>query len=322
MIRSLRFVMPMILAIVLHSANLCANDTVGTDRESTAASQEGLTAKQKKLGRLFDRLDRNNDGKLTANEVRANRRQIFRQALRKADTNRDGALSRKEFIEGWSGRKVANPRRGPPTHGLFRIRDPKKFIELHDKNGDGKVTIDEFPERRHGYFKRLIERADINGDDAVTAEEIELLNSDASRPGRRDRDGVNARVLFLFMDRNGDGRLSKEELIELAEELANIDKDGVSFNELMAAAKRRRQVQRTLRGLDKNGNSQISRDEAKGQVAEHFGELDSNADGQLDKEELDKGLPGLREAQNHKDRDVKDRRADDKKEKEAAEEEL
>lgn len=50
-------------------------------------------------------------------------------------------------------------------------------LMAYDKNGDGKVTKDELPERMHG----LITQGDLNGDGALDRDEIKKL---AERPGR------------------------------------------------------------------------------------------------------------------------------------------
>ena len=56
-----------------------------------------------------------------------------------------------------------------------------------DKNGDGKVSKDEMPER----MQRILERADTNKDDALDKEEIEKLAERFSgrRGPRRPGDG-------------------------------------------------------------------------------------------------------------------------------------
>mgnify|MGYP001182204193 CR=1 FL=1 len=50
-----------------------------------------------------------------------------------------------------------------------------------------------------------------------------------------------------------------------------------------------------LREMDKNGNGQISRDEAQGRIQRRFDRLDTNKDGQLDHAELEKAVELLRE---------------------------
>ncbi len=49
---------------------------------------------------LYDRLDANHDGQLTADEVPQEHRVLFDRLLRRADRNADGKLSREEFVQG------------------------------------------------------------------------------------------------------------------------------------------------------------------------------------------------------------------------------
>jgi hypothetical protein len=63
------------------------------------------------------------------------------------------------------GRGRGNP--GPPGGGNF-----VEFVMGFDKNGDGKVTKDEMPERMQ---QRLLLRADTNGDGALDKEEVEKM---------------------------------------------------------------------------------------------------------------------------------------------------
>ncbi|MHC4954956.1 MAG: hypothetical protein ACYTGZ_13810 [Planctomycetota bacterium] len=57
-------------------------------------------------------------------------------------------------------------------------RNPDALFERYDKNGDGKLTADELPERA----QRMIERMDKNGDGVLTKDEV------SARGGRRGSD--------------------------------------------------------------------------------------------------------------------------------------
>ena len=59
----------------------------------------------------------------------------------------------------------------PPILRTVAADDLIERLMSYDKNGDGKVTKDELPERMHG----LIEQGDRNGDGALDRDEIRRL---------------------------------------------------------------------------------------------------------------------------------------------------
>src|SRR4051812_38132690 len=84
--RGLISAVAVILALSLFgSADIGAN-------EASKESSSGDAA-------LFDRVDANRDGSISADEVTAENRTLFDRLIRRGDTNRDRALSRQEFLD-------------------------------------------------------------------------------------------------------------------------------------------------------------------------------------------------------------------------------
>lgn len=115
---------------------------------------------------LFLALDTDKNGELSAAEI-AN----APTALKTLDKNQDGKLSQEEirpnFPEGGRG----GPRGASNTEAIERIM-------AFDKNSDGKLSSDELPER----MRNLMERADANKDGFLTKEELTQAMNFTQRP--------------------------------------------------------------------------------------------------------------------------------------------
>lgn len=164
-------------------------------------------------GALFQRLDKDGDGKLTKGEIPEEQTRIFERLLRRGDKNSDGALTREEFVE--ANRPEERPDVPPaaPGAGPDQARvDARQRFEMLDRNKDGKVTLEEFPEQARERMKPLFERL---GKDALTLEEFSRFAGGGGgfRPDPNE--------LFRQFDKNGDGKLGKAELpAELRERFA------------------------------------------------------------------------------------------------------
>jgi Ca2+-binding EF-hand superfamily protein len=193
---------------------------------------------------------------------------------------------------------------GGPRHPLLMLFDEDRdgvlsaaeiekvvaVLKKLDKNGDGKITMDElprfpmgggpggggFPGPGGGQFLERILAMDRNGDGKITKEEL---------PERMQG-------MFSQMDENGDGALDKEELKKVA---ARMGRGPGGPGE----AGRGGFLQRIL-SLDKNGDGKISKDEVQDdeRARAMFDRIDADADGVLTKEELQKAAerfaPGAR----------------------------
>ena len=173
-----------------------------------------------------------------------------------------------------------------------------------DKNGDGRLTADERPQRkgmrghggpRHGDgFKKL----DTDGDGKVSrteaaaqprfAERFDTM--DANRDGVLDRSDRELRgkqrrdAWFAKADTDKDGKLTRAE-IDQADVQRRAD-----FQQRMQARMDERFVT-----ADVNKDGRLSRDEVKdSRLASRFDALDANKDGSLSRDELAAGKPAHR----------------------------
>src|SRR5690606_9429713 len=120
-------------------------------------------------------LDRNDDGRLTQDEWRHSA-----ASFRRADHDGNGVITLREFI----GDPAGDTARNDQTTGDF---------DRLDRNGDGRVSRDEWP-----YAAAAFDASDRNRDGVLTAAELH-----GDRSGSSD--------LFDVVDDNRDGRISRAE---------------------------------------------------------------------------------------------------------------
>jgi Ca2+-binding EF-hand superfamily protein len=99
--------------------------------------------------------------------------------------------------------------------------DPGQMLVNADANGDGKITRSEFVAARASLFARL----DRNGDGYLDKqdERQRLL-------ARRDSDGGRLQQAMATFDKNGDGRISRDEFVNgpgLLFDRADTNHDGI-----------------------------------------------------------------------------------------------
>ncbi|MCI0651337.1 MAG: hypothetical protein L0Z55_05595 [Planctomycetes bacterium] len=216
--------------------------------------------------------DKNGDGKLGKDEMGDKWERLAR-----FDKNGDGSIEQEEYV---TERTAPRQREAPGESAPRERRQPKTPAEQaqdqfarYDKDKDGKVTKEEAPnlfaDGRSG-------SADGNGDGSVTLEELAKWNQ-SRQPGGQQ---------FAGLDKNGDGKISKEEAPNIDAEYpgADADKDGaVSRDEFGKAFRDKMRKDREGGGMA--GNFEIQ-----------FKQMDRNADGKVTKEEAPTAferIPGL-----------------------------
>jgi Ca2+-binding EF-hand superfamily protein len=168
---------------------MAAIDADGDGEISSAEIEKSVAA--------LKTLDKNNDGKLTLDELRP--------------ANGPGQGRGGPFGEGPRGAGEGPGPGGPGAGGADAVARLMTF----DKNGDGKLDAAELPER----MQNIMARADADKDGVLTATELEQLNAAANN--RRGGGGFGERG-----GRGGfEGRPNPEQMVQRALEF-DADKNG------------------------------------------------------------------------------------------------
>lgn len=176
------------------------------DSNGDGAIDRAEAAAHPKLAERFDRLDRNHDGRLGADE-RPHRGMDRRHGkhgggLARLDADRDGRISRAEFAAARAGHGAKHA----SGHGL---REPVDFAGV-DANRDGYLVRAEL----RAYHERMRPQREAQRQARFDAR---FDAADLDRDGRLDRVEVSEKMpglaaRFEWLDENRDGSLSREEL--------------------------------------------------------------------------------------------------------------
>jgi len=266
----------------------------------------------------FTTMDRNGDNAITRSEWRAD---LAPASFARMDRNHDGVVTREEF---------ANPLPAGSAEARFGELDVnnKGFLnrsewrgeslpfDVVDRNGDNRITVDEYVNRNTGYgagsmearFAQLdrnhngvisrnewfgeslpFDVVDRNGDNRITLDEY--VNQTAYGNGQ----GTSAmEARFAQMDRNRDGVLSRSEWRD-STSFRLVDRNGdgvVTLREYLNApvvyednSGNDQFTTSRFRDLDRNGSGYIERREWPYDLTE-FDRLDGNGDGRLSASEF------------------------------------
>lgn len=253
---------------ILAVAGMCL--TAGAFAQWPGAGQ------QKRL--VLEALDLNHDGVLSAEEIKA-----APQSLRTLDKNEDGRITANE---------VSARAGGEQNSGSAMAAQWMAF----DKTSKGYLVAEDLPERMRGIFAR----GDANHDGKLTAEELKAMSDRQTGPegptqrGGAQRGPFNSDPLLAALDTDHDGALSAEEIAQAATSLATLDKNGdgqINADEMkphtMTPAER---LHHFIEEFDGNKDGKIARNEAPERMVSsgEFDKIDTNHDGVLDRDELDK----------------------------------
>ncbi len=258
-------------------------------------------------GSFFRNLDKDGD-KAVSKEEAGDRW----QGLGKLDKDGDGKVTMQELMAGRPG----GPEGGAPKGGPGAPGGPQagrgEFFKNADKNNDGKISKDEAP----GQMWERLSKLDKDNDGAVSKEEMAAMMAGRGGPGGPGGPGGGGPQMFERADKNGDGKISKDEAPgEMWERLSKLDKDGdgaVSKEEMAAMTAGRGgpggpggakgpgggpqaggpAAMFPRYDVDKDGK--LSKSEVPAEMWEKMSKADENADGLISREELE-GAYGRRE---------------------------
>jgi Ca2+-binding EF-hand superfamily protein len=264
-------------------------------------------------GDLFGRLDTNKDGVVTSDEVPERQQALFERLLRNADRDGDKKLTKDEFQAGLrrDGVRGEDALRGPQDRGPgFRGR-----------GGDS-------PEARRGPPEGAPDRRPEGAPDR-RPDAVPDRRPDGPPRGGRFGGGPFGPGLFAILDNDRDGELSTAEIVGAGTALLKLDRNGdgkLTPNEIGVGGPppgpfgrpggdrpgegrpgEFRPGQRgfgpggpeamreRLKQADTNNDGKISKDEAPPMLRERFDRLDANSDGFIDETELRGMFQGPRE---------------------------
>lgn len=179
---------------------------------------------------LFRRLDINSDGKVSKEELPAEVRQRLAPLFERSGKDE---ITLEQF------RSLGDRLR--ELMGRPEMGNPEEMFGRFDANGDGKVTIDEVPERARPLVQAVMRRAGKEANGSLTKEEFARnlpQGRDGERPSAENRrlEGerpAESRPAFLrALDLNRDGRLSKDELAKAAAKFEEMDKNQDGYLDL------------------------------------------------------------------------------------------
>jgi Ca2+-binding EF-hand superfamily protein len=225
---------------------------------------------------LFKRLDADGDGQIASREIAADNKRLFDRLVRKADANRDGTLTRDEFLAALVPSRPDKPIEAEEPATDFQADAVRWLLLSMDTSGNSWIERDEVPKKFQSVFNAMITRLDGNKNGML--ERFEL--SQGARP--------LAQIAGRYVRREG---------IDAAAELKKLEK------QLGAAARRfdaprvqlenltdRQKARAAFVQLDGNGNGQLEKSEAVGPFQRPFERLlrraDRDRDGQLSQREF------------------------------------
>ncbi|KAA0685360.1 EF-hand domain-containing protein [Neorhizobium sp. P12A] len=126
------------------------------------ASCSAMASDRERARDMFRELDTNGDRKLEFSEIEAARARLFDRL----DVNRNGVLDPQEIQAAVESAKSAKG-----AGAGMQLADLQQRKAMMDRNGDGKISRDEFA----SFIPDRLIKADADGDQALSLEELRSL---------------------------------------------------------------------------------------------------------------------------------------------------
>ncbi len=225
-----------LLAVAIILSAMCVTISSAADAPSAGDAE------------LFNRLDANHNGVISADEVTPENQKLFDRLLRRGDADHDKSLSRDEFL---AALVPSRPEKTIETKQPATLpqADAVRYMLLSmDKNENSVIEPNEVPKSLKRAFDVMLDRLDANKNGRLDRYELnrggpalsliaarfverkgvdvktelaKLEKSQGSEANRFDeqpmplenlRDPKKARQLFAQLDQNGDGQIEKKEV--------------------------------------------------------------------------------------------------------------